>query len=401
MHNQINKIQYVDLRSTHYWYELEESEISPVLYISSDEAIPLPNSKEFDTERARVYAYKGRLKYGDFLVLKNAHEAYLLFVNTRGVLEAIAPNAKHKELLRTLGLSKEVMQGKGNVAACVRLAHGIRNDPKAWGMATEPAIPAFVERLKEVNSTFHTVHKDALGLIEQYGVKVDIVERPRMPELQGIAVYDEESTFIVHVGRDFADLERAESITQDFVEGMQRLIRFLKARRECIALIGVERTDSMFNLSGWGYFKDDAVDYAIKNLEAAIIYSDPVATFKAFITQPEIYELRTVPQSAYEEGMLLWDCESKLIEDGVLFRPNYRGYSTNTSGISWVDLEKRFGITKSLYDVHAGMQSLLETGDDDEVTQPHHILRLCHRQLMEQSKGIESYTPDGGFDSVE
>jgi hypothetical protein len=397
MHNQINKIQYVDLRSTHYWYELEESEISAVLYISSDEAIPLPNSKEFDTDRARVYAYKGRLKYGDFLVLKNAHEAYLLFVNTRGVLETIAPNAKHKEQIRTLGLSKEIMQGKGNVAACVRLAHGIRNDPKAWGMATEPAIPAFVERLKEVNSTFHTVHKDALGLIEQYGVKVDIVERPRMPELQGIAVYDEDSTFIVHVGRDFADFDRAESITQDFVEGMHRLLRFLKARSECIALIGVERTDSMFNLSGWGYFKDDAVDYAIENLEAAIIYSDPVATFKALIAQPEIYELRTVPQNAYEEGMLIWSCESLLTEDGVAFRPSYRGFIKSISRISWMELEKRFGIAKSLYDIHASIQALLDR-DEEEEFQPHHILRICYRQIMEQSKGIESYTPAGGFD---
>jgi hypothetical protein len=397
MHNQINKIQYVDLRSTHYWYDLENSEISPVLYISSDEPIPLPNSKEFDTERARVYAYKCRLKYGDFLVLKNAHVAYLLFMNTRGKIEYIVPNAKHKEQLRALGLSKEIMLGKGNVAACVRLAHGIRKDPKTWEMATEPAIPAFVERLKEVNSIFHTVHKDALSLIEQYGVKVDIVERPRMPELQGIAVYDEASTFIVHVGRDFADIDRAESVTQEFVEGMQRLLRFLKARSECIALIGVERTDEMFNLSGWGYFKDDAVDYAIQNLEAAIIYSDPMATFKAFITQPEIYELRTVPQSAYEEGMLLWDCESKLIEDGVIFRPSYRGFIKSVSRISWTELEKRFGLTKSLYDVHASIQALLER-DEEEEFQPHHILRLCYRQLIEQSKDIESYTPEGGFD---
>jgi hypothetical protein len=120
----------------------------------------------------------------------------------------------------------------------------------------------------------------------------------------------------------------------------------------------------------------------------------------ALITRPEIYEARTEPEGNETEGILLWGCTSQLSETGVCLRPKYRGYYKYYTDISWDELEERFRITKNLYEVHASIQALLETNDEEEF-QPHQILRLCYRQIMEQSKGIESYTPDGGFDSLD
>lgn len=398
MQNQINKIQYVDLRSTHYWYDLNESDLSPELVIKDDEDIPMPDSIEPPTIETKKYVYKGYLKHGDFLILRDAHKAHLLFMNTIGIIEHIIPNAKHKEQLRTLGLPKEVMKGKGDVAACVRLAHGIRKDPKAWGMSTGPAIPAFVEMLKEVNAAFHADHKDALGLIEQYGLKVDIIERPKIPGINKIAVYDEHSEFIFFVGKEFANLERVNEVANDFIERMPKLLKFLKARNEYISIGRVRETNEITHyLSEWNGFTDAAVDTAIEDLEAALIYSDPIALFKALITQPELYEAPKVQGDKEMEGIPLWDCYSQLTETGVALRPKYRSYFRTPHEMSWADIEKHLGITEVFYNLHTEFQSLLDTINDD-VVMPHHILRVCHQQIMERNKGVESYTPEGGFD---
>jgi hypothetical protein len=401
MHNQINKIQYVDLRDTHYWYQLDSSDLSPALVIKDDENVPMPNNIEPPDIETKKYVYKGRLKYGEFLILKDAHKAHLLFMNTRGTVEHIIPDAKHKEQLRALGLPKEVMLGKGNVAACVRLAHGIRKDPKAWGMAIEPAIPAFVEKLKEVNSVFHSDYKVELSLIEQYDFKAEIVERPKIPNIHCVAVYDNNSDFILYVGQEFSNLDRAGVVTKDFIQRLPRLLKFLKVRNECIDLIGLENININSNLSQWGGFTDADVDRAIEDLEAALIYGDPITLMRAFITRPEIYEAPREPGEKGMDSILLWNCYSQLTETGIALRPSYRGYFKYLTDMTWVNLEKHLGITEELYKFHENLQSLLEADDIDDVVQPHHILRICYRQIMEQKKGIESFTPEGGFDSLE
>jgi len=406
MHNQINKIQYVDLRNTHYWYDLNESDLSPELVIKDDEDIPMPDSIEPPTIETKKYVYNGYLKHGDFLILRDAHKAHLLFMNTRGTIEHIIPNAKHKEQLRTLGLPKEVMKGKGDVAACVRLAHGIRKDPKAWGMSTGPAIPAFVEKLKEVNATFHSVHHDAIRQIEQLGMRGNFVERQRTPGLYRIAVYDDDSDFCVYFGRQFFDTENATEVASEFVQNLPRILNFIRTRNECIQAVGRVRTDINFHLADWETFTDTAVDIAIDDMNADILCSDSITVFTMFITQPEIYLAPRHPGNEEKEWILLWNCYSQAIVNGVALRPFYKGHTKDEMKISWADLEKHFGITEEMYNFHTEIQSQLEVEDESEstdgdFTQSHHILRICYQSIMDQKKGIESYTPDGGFDSLE
>lgn len=105
--------------------------------IRADKTLPLPcDVKGANDLQGIAYAQKGdeELFVGDVLIegeelhhRKNRGWLYhITYINKKGELTRLCPTSEIKKYLKENGLPVEYLAGSGDIAACVRIAHGLR-----------------------------------------------------------------------------------------------------------------------------------------------------------------------------------------------------------------------------------------------------------------------------------
>jgi hypothetical protein len=132
MSNQIKSvsitIQPADSRCR-YWAKL----------LKPDTNLPEPKNVNGANDIFENYLRKGdeELFEGDILIegeekhhRKNHGWSYKVSFVENGQLRIVSPSSELKAILKSNGLSPELLAGSGDVAACIRIAHAIHNDIK-------------------------------------------------------------------------------------------------------------------------------------------------------------------------------------------------------------------------------------------------------------------------------
>lgn len=112
--------------------------------------IPLPSSIEGASDIAGNFLKKGEeeLSPGDIVIHgEEVHHRHnrgwtyqIGYMSNEGELEWVQPTKEHKQALKESGMETDFLKGSGELAACARLAHGLRNglDAGIPPMATGP-----------------------------------------------------------------------------------------------------------------------------------------------------------------------------------------------------------------------------------------------------------------------
>lgn len=134
--------------------------------IRHGDSIPTPDQIEGANSFPQPFLKKGddELMAGDFIIhgeeIHHRHQrgwGYQIgYMNQEGDLEWVTPTRENKAALKEAGMDKALLTGSGDLAACVRVAHGLRQ-------GLDAGIPAMakVEAQVQESSTDYTAALDA------------------------------------------------------------------------------------------------------------------------------------------------------------------------------------------------------------------------------------------------
>lgn len=104
--------------------------------IRAGSPLPLPSAVDCAAAVPGAYLRRGdeEIFEGDFLIegeevhhVRNRGWCYRITrVQADGVERRIRPSAERKASLKAQGLAPELLSGSGDIAACIRIAHGLR-----------------------------------------------------------------------------------------------------------------------------------------------------------------------------------------------------------------------------------------------------------------------------------
>lgn len=110
--------------------------------IRAGQALPMPSAVSGANDIPGPFAQQGdeELFFGDVLIEgeENHHRHargwtyWVTFVGLDGAVHVVQPNSEIKAALKKAGLDRALLAGSGDVAACVRIAHGLRAGFAAW-----------------------------------------------------------------------------------------------------------------------------------------------------------------------------------------------------------------------------------------------------------------------------
>lgn len=138
--------------------------------IRFDEALPLPSNIEGASDLPGAYLKQGEeeLMPGDFLIEGEANHhrrtdrgwSYTLsYMNAEGDLETVTPTAEHKATMKANGMDPTLLKGSGDIAACVRLAMGLRH-------GIDAGIPALASGPVDISQTAELGQEQGHDLVD-------------------------------------------------------------------------------------------------------------------------------------------------------------------------------------------------------------------------------------------